>query len=63
MGIYMTKFDVYLYGMILATNSFLLKNEYPEADTYGEIKESISFPEVKRVHAQLYLNRLDALLK
>ncbi len=44
MGIYMTKFDVYLYGMILATNSFLLKNEYPEADTYGEIKEKYKLP-------------------
>ena len=29
----------YLYGMILMTNSFLMENDYPEADTYGEIKE------------------------
>jgi len=32
-------YDIYLFGMILKSNSFLLQNEYPEADTYGEIKE------------------------
>ncbi|WP_242861560.1 hypothetical protein [Cellulosilyticum ruminicola] len=31
--------EVYLYGMILVTNSFLLQEEYPQPDTYGEIKQ------------------------
>lgn len=30
---------IYMYGMILVTNSFLLKNEFPQADGYAEIKE------------------------
>lgn len=30
--------SIYLYGMILSSNSFLLYNEYPKADTYAEIK-------------------------
>ena len=38
------KYDVYLYGMILITNSFLLKGAYPEPDTYGEIKKRYSLP-------------------
>lgn len=38
------KNDVYLYGMILITNSFLLKNRYPEADTYGEIRKKYVLP-------------------
>ena len=33
----------YLYGMILMTNSFLMENDYPEADTYGEIKDEDEF--------------------
>jgi sugar/nucleoside kinase (ribokinase family) len=36
--------DAYLYGMILITNSFLLKGSYPEPDTYGEIAERYSLP-------------------
>lgn len=38
------KNDVYLYGMILITNSFLLKDSYPEPDTYGEIKKRYALP-------------------
>lgn len=33
----MKSYDVYLYGMILKSNSFLLENNYPAADSYGEI--------------------------
>lgn len=40
----MQHYDVYLYGMILKTNSFLLMESYPEPDTYGEIKEKYSLP-------------------
>jgi len=36
--------DVYLYGMILITNSFLLKDTYPEPDTYGEIAKRYCLP-------------------
>ena len=32
-------YDMYLYGMILRTNSFLLEGDYPEADTYAEIRK------------------------
>ncbi|QNU65966.1 carbohydrate kinase family protein [Ruminiclostridium herbifermentans] len=40
----MTKYDVYLYGMTLVSTMNLLIGEYPEADTYGEIKESYILP-------------------
>lgn len=30
---------IYMYGMVLSTRSFLLKDKYPEADGYAEIKE------------------------
>ncbi len=40
----MTKYDVYLYGMTLVSTMNLLAGEYPEADTYGEIKESYLLP-------------------
>lgn len=36
--------EVYLYGMILITNSFLLKDTYPEPDTYGEISRRYILP-------------------
>jgi sugar/nucleoside kinase (ribokinase family) len=36
--------EVYLYGMILITNSFLLKDSYPEPDTYGEIAKRYFLP-------------------
>lgn len=36
--------DVYLYGMILITNSFLLKDSYPEAEGYGEIAKKYILP-------------------
>lgn len=36
--------DIYLYGMILLSNSFLLDHDYPEPDTYGEIKEQYVLP-------------------
>ena len=32
-------YDVYLYGMVLLTESLLLRGDYPEADSYGEIAE------------------------
>ena len=35
--------EVYLYGMILKSNSFLLQGNYPQPDTYGEIQEKYSW--------------------
>lgn len=35
----MKKYDAYLYGMILKSNSFLLNGNYPVPDGYGEIKK------------------------
>ncbi|PHV71972.1 carbohydrate kinase [Sporanaerobium hydrogeniformans] len=40
----MGNYDVYLYGMILKTHSFLLKDNFPEADTYGEFTEHYVLP-------------------
>ena len=40
----MKNYDIYLYGMILKTNSFLLDGDYPKPDTYGEIKEKYCLP-------------------
>ncbi len=40
----MATFDVYLYGMILMTSSYLLRDKYPAPDTYGEIAETHRFP-------------------
>ncbi|MCL2281731.1 MAG: carbohydrate kinase family protein [Fibromonadales bacterium] len=40
----MKEFDVYLYGMILRTNSFLLNKKFPNPDTYNEIKEKYHLP-------------------
>lgn len=31
--------DIYLFGMVLLTTSILLKGEYPEPDSYGEVLE------------------------
>lgn len=30
---------VYMYGMVMSTLSLLLSHEYPEADSYGEVKQ------------------------
>ena len=40
----MEKYDVYLYGMVLLTNSFLLKESYPRADSYAEVREKYCLP-------------------
>ena len=36
--------EVYLYGMILKSNSFLLQGSYPEPDSYGEIQKKYGLP-------------------
>lgn len=40
----MSSYDVYLYGMVLITNSYLLRNSFPEPDTYAEIAQAYHFP-------------------
>ncbi len=35
--------DIYLYGMIIWSQGFLLNGDYPSADGYGEIKEMHTF--------------------
>lgn len=40
----MSNLDVYLYGMTLVSTMNLLKGDFPELDTYGEIKESYILP-------------------
>ena len=34
---------IYMYGMIISTEAFLLSGEFPSADGYGEIKEKYHF--------------------
>lgn len=50
--------DAYLYGMILITNSFLLKDIYPEADTYGEISKKFILPGGETGTAATILSKL-----
>jgi sugar/nucleoside kinase (ribokinase family) len=40
----MKNYDVYLYGMIVRSNVFMLCNDFPKADSYNEIKEKYIFP-------------------
>jgi sugar/nucleoside kinase (ribokinase family) len=55
--------DIYLYGMVLVTNSFLLDGMYPAADTYGEIKEHYMLPGGETGTAAVVLNSLDLSVK
>lgn len=55
----MKKYDVYLYGMILVTNSFLLRDEYPKPDTYGEILKRYTLPGGETGSAATVLSSLD----
>lgn len=36
--------DIYLYGMVLITNSFLLRDNFPEPDTYSEFTKLYRLP-------------------
>jgi len=40
----MSSFDIYLYGMTLVSTMHLLAEEFPQADSYSEIKESYVLP-------------------
>lgn len=37
-------FDIYLYGMVIASTSFLLKNGFLKLDEYSEISEKVRLP-------------------
>jgi len=39
----MKNHNIYLYGMVLRTHAFLLKDRFPQPDTYNELKEKLSF--------------------
>lgn len=54
---------VYLYGMILVTNSFLMKNHYPAADTYEEVKEQYALPGGETGAGALVLENLGCRVK
>ncbi len=55
--------DVYLYGMILATTSFLLEGDYPKPDTYGEIKKKYRLPGGETGTCATVLNSLGVSIK
>ncbi len=59
----MNTYDVYLHGMILKTNSFLLKDKYPIADTYGEIREKYELPGGETGTCATVLNSLGCTVK
>lgn len=59
----MQKIEIYLYGMILTTNSFLLQGAYPQPDTYGEIKEKYSLPGGETGTCATVLARLGSKIK
>jgi len=40
----MKKHDIYLYGMITYTTALLLREKFPQSDTYSEVKEKHLFP-------------------
>jgi hypothetical protein len=40
----MKKYDIYLYGMVVKSNAFLLLNKFPEANSYNELKGKYTFP-------------------
>lgn len=51
----MASLDVYLYGMILLSDIRLLVGAYPEADSYGEIKERYLVPGGETANAAILL--------
>lgn len=53
----MKTIDVYLYGMTLLSHIHLLKGDYPEADTYQEIRESHVVPGGETANAAILLSR------
>lgn len=59
----MGKNNIYLYGMTLASTMNLLVGEYPEADTYSEIKESYVLPGGETGSCAVVLSSLGCTVK
>jgi sugar/nucleoside kinase (ribokinase family) len=59
----MEKDYIYLYGMILMTTSHLLKDDYPKADSYGEIKKTYHLPGGETGTGATVLSSLGAKVK
>lgn len=59
----MGKSDIYLYGMTLVSKMNLLEGEYPEADTYSEIKESYVLPGGETGSCAIVLSALGLTVK
>ncbi|MHB8065374.1 MAG: carbohydrate kinase family protein, partial [Ruminiclostridium sp.] len=59
----MQKYDIYLYGMTLVSSMNLLDGAYPEADTYGEIKQSYILPGEETGSCSVVLSALGCSVK
>lgn len=55
--------DVYLYGMTVYSTIHLLKDKYPEPDTYGEIGQTYVIPGGETGNSALVLSRMGAKVK
>lgn len=59
----MSKHDIYLYGMTLVSTMNLLEGEFPEADSYSEIKKSYVLPGGETGSAAVVLASLGCSVK
>ena len=59
----MKNHDIYLYGVIMQTNGFLLKHDFPKADSVCEIKEQYTLPGGETGMAAIVLNALGCKVK
>jgi len=59
----MKNHDIYLYGVITQTNGFLLKYDFPKADSTCEIKEQYTLPGGETGMAAIVLNAFGCKVK
>ena len=59
----MNKCDVYLYGMTVLSTMHLLKDDFPEPDSYGEIKETYNLPGGETGNSALVLSSFGCSVK
>lgn len=57
------KHDVYLYGMTVYSTIHLLEGEFPEADTYAEIRETWNIPGGETANSAVVLSKLGLKVK
>jgi len=55
--------EIYLYGMIVRTNGFLLKGDFPQADNYAEIEQRYTLPGAETGTAAIILAALGCKVK